>query len=86
MQTGDLVHIPQDVTMLVYEGEKQLSMLFHKTKKPELAIYLGEETQTMWRFPHPQDTSPRVYWKGREWLVNQRDLFPLEENDVGKTD
>ena len=86
MQTGDLVHIPQDVTMLIYEGDKQISMLFHKTKKPELAIYLGDGAHTMWRFPASQDKSPRVYWKGREWLVNQKDLFPLEENNVGKTD
>ena len=86
MQAGDLVHIPQAVTMIQYQGPKQMFQWAHKTEKPSLAVYLGDSTIPMWRFSSGTDTAPRVFWRGSEWLVDQRDLFPVEDTNVNKAD
>lgn len=77
MKMGDLLHIPQAVTLWSAEKTtKGLSMPYIQTDRPVVALYLG---------PYPrmlgaQDALITVLLKGREHFVHSKDVYLFKEN------
>jgi len=66
MIEGDLVHIPQDVSL--WNHADNGSMNVTKTEKPITGIFRREEASN----------TLRVYAKGRESTVEKRHVYPME--------
>ena len=72
MQQGDLVHIPQGVSLFDFD-----SATLDKTDKPIIGVFLEDNDATVgW----PGGTYT-VYALGREALVKKRYVYPMEEHD-----
>lgn len=73
MQEGDLVHIPQGVTLFGFD-----SAILDKTEKPTVGVFLKETTLHGWL--HETYT---IYALGRTAAVKKRHVYPiLEERDA----
>jgi len=66
MQNGDLVHIPQDVSLWNYTDNGSMNVV--KTEKPITGIFLREDAAN----------TLRVYVQGRESTVEKRHVYPME--------
>lgn len=71
MQQGDLVHIPQAVTLL-----DKNNIFIDKTEKPIIGVFL-RETPTGASF---QAGTYTIYARGREAVVSRRHVYPVVEN------
>lgn len=67
MEQGDLVHIPQDVSLWNYTDNGSMNVT--KTEKPITGIFLREEASN----------TLRVYAQGREATVEKRHVYPMED-------
>jgi hypothetical protein len=67
MIEGDLVHIPQDVSLWNYTENGSMNVI--KTEKPITGIFLREEASN----------TLRIYAQGRENTVEKRHVYPMEE-------
>ena len=67
MEQGDLVHIPQDVSLWNYTDNGGMNIV--KTEKPTTGIFLREEASNTFR----------VYVQGRESTVEKRHVYPMED-------
>jgi hypothetical protein len=67
MEQGDLVHIPQDVSLWNYTNNGSMNVV--KTEKPTTGIFLREEASN----------TLRIYAHGRECSVGKRHVYPMEE-------
>jgi|TARA_R110000824_G_scaffold39325_3_gene119017 hypothetical protein len=70
MQQGDLVHIPQGVTLFGFD-----STILDKTEKPTVGVFLHETTQPGWL-----SGTYTIYALGREAVVKKRHVYPMGEN------
>ena len=67
MQEGDLIYIPQDVSIWNYTDNGSMNII--KTVKPITAVFLREEASNAYR----------IYAQGRESTVEKRHVYPVEE-------
>jgi hypothetical protein len=67
MEQGDLVHIPQDVSLWNYTDNGSMNIV--KTEKPTTGIFLREDAANTFR----------VYVQGRESTVEKRHVYPMED-------
>ncbi len=72
MQEGDLVHIPQGVTLFWLD-----SAILNKTEKPIVGVFLEESRLHGWL----TDTYTR-YAQGQEAFVKKRHVYPMEQKDA----
>jgi len=70
MKYGDLVYIPQDVTLL-----DSNNIYIDKTQKPVVGVFL-KETPAGAPF---QAGTYTIYVQGRENVVERRKVYPMEE-------
>ena len=70
MQQGDLVYIPQAVTLL-----DKKNIFINKTQKPIIGVFL-KETPTGAPF---QAGTYTIFAQGRENIVERRHVYPMEE-------
>ena len=66
MQEGDLVHIPQGVSLWNHTDNGSMNII--KTEKPITGVFLREDASNTYR----------VYAKGRENTVEKRHIYPME--------
>ena len=70
MQHGDLVYIPQDVTLL-----DSNNIYINTTKKPTVGVFLRETPiGSSW-----QSGTYTIYALGREAVVERRKVYPVED-------
>tara|TARA_R110000824_G_scaffold231072_1_gene418868 strand:+ start:241 stop:468 length:228 start_codon:yes stop_codon:yes gene_type:complete len=70
MQEGDLVYIPQAVTLL-----DNNNIFINKTQKPILGIFLKETPSgAKW-----QSGTYTVYTQGREAIIERKHVYPMGE-------
>ena len=69
MQQGDLVHIPQDVSL--WNHTENGSMNIIRTHKPITGVFLRETASNTYR----------VYAQGRENTVEKKHVYPMGENN-----
>jgi len=67
MQQGDLVHIPQDVSLWSYTENGSMNII--KTQKPITGVFLYQTASNTYR----------VYAQGRENTVEKKHVYPMEE-------
>jgi hypothetical protein len=72
MQEGDLVYIPQAVTLL-----DKNNIFIDKTEKPIVGVFLRE---TPVGAPFQAGTYT-IYAQGREAIVERRKVYPMEETN-----
>ena len=68
MQQGDLVHIPQDVSLWNYTENGSMNVV--KTQRPITGVFLREVASNTYR----------VYAQGRENTVEKKYVYPIGEN------
>ena len=70
MQQGDLVYIPQDVTLF-----NQKNIFINKTQRPTIGVFI-EETPSgaLW-----QAGTYTIYARGIKAVVERRKVYPVEE-------
>ena len=74
MQEGDLVYIPQGVTLL-----DQKNIYIDKTEKPIIGVFLRETpTGTNW-----QAGTYTIYARGRKAVVERRQVYSMENAYAG---
>tara|TARA_R110001583_G_scaffold100542_2_gene246587 strand:+ start:606 stop:830 length:225 start_codon:yes stop_codon:yes gene_type:complete len=71
MQQGDLVHIPQGVTLFGFD-----STILDKTEKPTVGVFIEETTLNGWL-----RGTYTIYALGREAVVKKRHVYPMGENN-----
>ncbi|HHZ95974.1 MAG TPA: hypothetical protein EYN67_10575 [Flavobacteriales bacterium] len=71
MRQGDLVHIPQGVTLFGFD-----SAILDKTEKPTVGVFLEETTLNGWL-----SGTYTIYALGREAVVKKRHVYPMGENN-----
>lgn len=74
MQQGDLVHIPQGVTLFGLD-----SAILEKTEKPTVGVFLEETILNGWL----RETYI-IYARGREAVVKKRHVYPMEKAYVAR--
>ncbi len=70
---GDLVHVPENVTVYSYIAEKQMIWPTDTSKEPHLAVFL-EYCDRKYASVVTED--------GRSWIVEKTDLFFQEVQDA----
>tara|TARA_R110000824_G_scaffold71001_5_gene182021 strand:- start:16729 stop:16980 length:252 start_codon:yes stop_codon:yes gene_type:complete len=75
---GDLVYIPQAV--LLWADSSQNKSPYMKTDKPMTALCMSGLAEIN---PKTNDRLIQIYAKGQAWAVHEKDVFPLEKNNVG---
>ena len=73
MQEGDLVHIPQGVTLFGFD-----STILNKTEKPIIGVFLEESRLHGWL-----SNTYTIYAQGREAVVKKRHVYPMEGKNAG---
>ena len=71
MQQGDLVHIPEGVTLFGLD-----SAILDRTNKPTVGVFLKESTLSGWL-----SGTYTVYALGREAVVKKRHIYPMGESN-----
>ena len=72
-KTGDLVHIPQAVTLVqcffdpVEDPQLTIPMSFHETDRPEIALVVSSTTSGY----------VRILWSGKTWSVKDDSVYGL---------
>lgn len=72
-KTGDLVHIPQAVTLVrclfdtIDETQLTIPMSFHETDRPEIALIVAPECSGY----------VRILWSGKTWSVRDDSVYGL---------
>ena len=70
MKKGDLCHIPQGTILLNETTTKYL-----KPDKPLTGVYIDDAPLA----------SCCLHVAGQNWLVKKKDIYPIKENENGKT-
>tara|TARA_R110000824_G_scaffold131954_2_gene294228 strand:+ start:1498 stop:1743 length:246 start_codon:yes stop_codon:yes gene_type:complete len=77
MKMGDLLHIPQAVTLWTADKTtKGVSMPYIQTERPMIALYLGSGTGIFGM----EDALITVLLKGRTHFVHSKDVYLFKEN------
>jgi len=77
MKMGDLLHIPQAVTLWTTEKTtKGVSVPLILTERPMIALYLGSDTGIFGM----ENTLITVLLKGRTHFVHSKDVYLFKEN------
>ena len=76
---GDLVYIPQAVLLWDHAGDHrgELRSAYIKTEKPTTGICIQGSLEL------DDERLVRVYTKGQVWSVQNKDVYPMEETNVG---
>ena len=72
LKHGDLLYLPQDITIVRPDPEYGYPATVLKIKKPTTAVFIGETTENEYS----------ILFKGEKWHAIRNQVYPMSENNA----